>query len=265
MTHTLHPFDEETVAAWAQVVMGERAAADAFPAAPWLERPEAKARDGYTRALRGSEEGANAITFGLAQALSSRYPVFVLPGASLTSWEARIDRGAGMLLRPPSRMFGDAGFPVAAARAMPIRLDPSMSMMGGAHIPARLVPQLKTQLEEREAKLLRRLTEAEMDAVPIYYTLLQAATWAAERGLGLYEAADVVIEDAPQSAPPGASFVIPDAKRIPKETRRRLEEASKPPKQPGLLSRLLGRGRAHDDADAGSPIHGNENGIGRGL
>lgn len=244
MTQTLHPFDEQTVAAWVQVVTGERESDAAFPGDPWTARFAARAREGYPAAMRGNETGANAITFGLAQALAGRYPVFVLPGATLTPWEARIDRGAGMLLRPPSRMFGEAGLPSAAARAMPIRLDPGMSMMGGAHIPARLAPQFLAQLEEREAKLLRRLTEAEMDAVPLYYTLLEAAAWAASRGLGLYEAVDVIVPDVPQSAPLGATVLFPDSRRIPKETRRRLEEAARPPRQPGLISRLLGRGGA---------------------
>jgi hypothetical protein len=53
---------------------------------------------------------------------------------------------------------------------------------------------------------------------------------------------DVIVIDAPQATPPGARVVYPDRKRLPKDLRRRLEESAKPPKQPGLLSRLMGRG-----------------------
>ena len=52
----------------------------------------------------------------------------------------------------------------------------------------------------------------------------------------------LVVDGVPSSAPPGAEVVYPDSRRIPKDTRRRLEEAARPPKPPGLLSRLLGRG-----------------------
>ncbi|MGI9254209.1 MAG: hypothetical protein ACR2J8_10710 [Thermomicrobiales bacterium] len=256
MTETLHPFDDASVAAWVRVVAGGEDPEAMIPGGgAWAARLAARARQGYTLALGGSEPGANALTFGLAQALSTRYPVFVLPGASLTPWEARIDRGAGMLLRPPARMFGDAGLASPAARAMPIRLDPSMSMMGGSHVPARLVPQLKAQLEEREAKLLRRMIEAEMDAVPIYSTLLDAVTYAAERGLGLFEAVDVIVPEAPEATPPGAVVIVPDRKRMPKDLRHRLDEAAKPPKPPGLLSRLLGRSRGADAPPGFGPDH----------
>ena len=243
MTESLHPFDPEIVAAYVRLVTGEIEPETFLPnGGAWLQRLTVKARQGYEVARTGNEPGANAVTFGLAQALSVVHPVFVMPSASLTSWEARIDRGAGMLLRPPSRMFDETGLPRSAARAMPIRLDPSMSMMGGAHVPARLVPQLKSQVEERETRLLRRMTEAEMDAVPIYAAMLEALTYATEHGLGLYEAVDVIVPEAPQATPPGAVVIVPDRKRIPKDVRHRLEEATKPPKQPGLLTRLLGRG-----------------------
>jgi hypothetical protein len=242
MSESLHPFDPETIDRYVRLVTGDLDPDVLLPGGAWSARLAAKAREGYVAALRGSEPGANQVTFGLAQALSLAHPVFVAPGASLTAWEARIDRGAGMLLRPPSRLFGEAGLAVPASRAMPIRLDPTMSMMGGAHVPARLVPRWKELLEEREAKLLRRMTEAEMDAVPIYATVLEAVTYAAERGLGIYEAVDVIVIDAPQATPPGARVVYPDRKRLPKDLRHRLEESAKPPKQPGLLSRLMGRG-----------------------
>jgi hypothetical protein len=148
-----------------------------------------------------------------------------------------------MLLRPPSRLFGEVGLATAAARAMPIRLDLSAGTMGGAHIPPRLVPDLRRLLETRTERLVRRLIEAELDGVAILGLMMEIAAYAAERGLGLYEALDVITPEAPQADPPGARIIAPDRKRLDRALRRRLEEAAKPPKKPGLAARLLGRGR----------------------
>ena len=137
--------------------------------------------------------------------------------------------------------IGEAGLVTRAARAMPIRLDLGAGMMGGAHIPARLVPDLQRLLEARTERLVRRLVEAELDGVAILGLWMEAAAYAAERGLGLYEALDVVVPEAPEADPPGARVLVPDRKRLDPALRRRLEEAAKPPKQPGLVARLLGR------------------------
>src|SRR5688500_450239 len=129
------------VARYVAAVRGELAAEGLVPAAPgWAGRERARARAGYARALAGHEAGANAVSYGLARVLGSAEPVFSLPGLGLTQLEAKFDRGMGMLLRPPSRLFAAAGLETAAARAMPIRLDAAGGMMGGAVVPPRLAP-----------------------------------------------------------------------------------------------------------------------------
>ena len=242
---TLHPIDPELVHRYAAAVGGALPAEALVVATTdpvWSERLLERAARGYAGALRGEERGANAVSLGLAQVLATAHPTFYLPGAGFSFWEARIDRGLGMLLRPPSRLFGEAGLETAAARTMPIRLDAGGGAMGGAFVPARLVPRLRALLEERETRLVRRLVEAELDAVPLYGLLLEATAYADERGLGLYEAIDAIVPEAPEADPPGARLVAPDRKRLDPALRKRLEEAAKPPKQPGLLARLRKRG-----------------------
>lgn len=251
---TVHPYDPAMVARYVAAVRGELAAEGLVPeAAGWAGRELARARAGYARALAGHEAGANAVSYGLARMLGVTEPVFSLPGLGLTHLEAKFDRGMGMLLRPPSRLFAEAGLETAAARAMPIRLDAAGGMMGGAFIPPALAPRFREQLEARMERLARRIAEAEMDAPALLGTLLQAAEYAAERGYGLVEAVDVVVPDVPESAPPGLRLVVPDRKGLDRELRRRLEAAARPPKEPGMLARLLRRGGAAraQDPDAG--------------
>jgi hypothetical protein len=211
----------------------------------WVNRLLATARQGFARARTGNEAGANAVSFGLAQLLATAGPSFAMHGLAFTPLEARIDRGVGMLLRPPSRLFVEAGLDVTAARAMPIRLDLSRGLMAGAFVPARLVPDLEALLDRRLERFLRRFAEAELDGVAAVGLLLDACTAARTRGVGLLEALDVIALDAPESDPPGAVVVPGTRGRLDKALRKRLEEAAKPPKQPGLISRLLGRGRPH--------------------
>lgn len=208
---------------------------------PWTARVLAEAHQGYGRARAGSESGANAVSYGLAQLLATATPTFVINGVSLTSLEARIDRGVGMLMRPPSRLFVDAGFDIAAARAMPIRLDLSRGLMGGGFIPARLVPDLEQLLENRLHRFLRRLIESELDGVVVVGALLTACAAAKAAGMGLFEAMDVVTPEAPEADPPGAEIYLADRRRLEKGLRQRLEAAARPPKQPGLIGRLFGR------------------------
>lgn len=207
----------------------------------WAERLQLATRRGYLQAQEGHESGANTVTYGLAQALAMAHPSFAQQGLSLTTLEARIDRGAGMLLRPPSRLFHEAGLSRSAARSMPIRLDLSRGLMGGAYIPARLVPEFSHLLDDRMQRWLRRLADAEYNNVATLGLLIEAADYAGARGLGLYEALDVVIPGAPEASPPGAVVVSADASRIDPHLRKRLVEAAKTPKRPGLLSRMLGR------------------------
>ena len=240
---TLHLLDPVIVDRYLAVVTGTAAPETLVPEAPaWSADVVRKARVGYEQAAAGQEAGANKISYGLAQALAASHPTFLLPDAGLTVWEARIDRSIGMLMRPPSRLFGEAGLPIAIARAMPIRLDLGAGIMGGAHVPARLIPDLQRLLETKAERLVRRLVEAEQDGVSLLGLMIEAADTAAAHNLGLYEALDVIVPEAPAADPPGARVIPPDRKRLPPDLRRRLEEAAKPPKQPGLVSRLFKRG-----------------------
>jgi hypothetical protein len=247
---TLHPYDPAFVARYVAVVQGTLAPDELVPAAPaWAEREIARARRGYARliARQQDDEAANAVSYTLARMLAVAEPVFLVPSAGFTQLEARFDRGIGMLLRPPSRLFADAGLEAAAARAIPIRLDASGGSMGGAFMPPALAGQLREHLESRMDRLARRLAEAEMDAPAYVGQLLDVATYAAERGLGLYEAMDVIVPGVVESMPPGLRLVQPDRKRLAHDLRARLEAASRPPREPGLLARLFSRG--HGDAN----------------
>jgi len=180
----------------------------------------------------------NALGHAFASFLADRTVSFVLPGLSLSTWEARVDRGIGMLLRPPSRLFVEAGMSVEAARRLPIRLDAGGGMMAGAYVPASLIPQLEELLTGRLERQARRLAEAEIDAVPVLGLMLEAVAAARAAGTGLIEAADVY-----GSAEMRGGVVMADARRVDKALRRRIEVAIKPPKEPGAIGRLIGRRR----------------------
>ena len=238
----------DLVRLYARSAAGDDALLDALPGdGRWREWVVSAARRGYERARAGDEEGASALTYALGQVLATREPSFFCEGVSLTSWEARIDRGVGMLMRPPSRLFIDAGLDTGAARVLPMRLDLSRGMMGGAYIPARLVPDFERLLEARLERVVRRLIDAELDGVAVMGLMLEVARYARERGLGLYEAMDVITPGTPEALPPGARLVVADRKRIAPDLRKRLEAAAKPPKKPGLLSRILGKSAAPSD------------------
>ena len=237
---TLHPYDPQFVRAYVAAVRGELPGAELLPAAPdWASRELARAQRGYQRALTGDEAGANMVSAELARLLGAGMPVYFVPGAGLTQLEARFDRGLGMMLRPPSRLFMDAGLESLAARRMPIRLDASGGSMGGAFLSPALVPQFRAHIEARLERLARRMAEAEMDAPAYVGILLEATTYAEARGLGLFEAADVVVPGVVESEPPGLTLLQPDRKRLDKPLRQQLEEAARPPKEPGLFARIF--------------------------
>lgn len=220
---SLHPLDVERAAAFLEL---------------------ARANPDFTETLNPSrtpgESAVNRLTLGLARFLSSESPVFFHDGLSLTTFEARIDRGIGMLLRPPSRLFLDLGLDPAIARVMPIRLDLQHGGMGGAFVPARLVPQMRTILDERMVRILRRLNEADYDGVATLGLLIEAVDYAVERGLGLFEAIDAISPDHPATWPAGAVVLGADPKRLDRDLRKRLEAAAKPEKRPGLIRRIMG-------------------------
>jgi hypothetical protein len=258
---TLHPYDPAFVVRYVAAVKGNLAAGELLPTAPaWAEREIERVRLGYARAQTGNEAGANAVSYGLARMLGAVQPVFFVPGLGFTQLEAKFDRGIGMLLRPPSRLFGDAGLEVIAARTMPIRVDAAGGIMGGAFMPPAQMPRFRDLLEQRLDRLARRLAEAELDAPAFLGVLLEASAYAADRGLGLYEAMDVVVPGVSASEPPGLRLIAPDRKRLDRDLRRRLEAASRPPREPGFLARLLGRGIAvprGDDPEDGRRWRGN--------
>jgi hypothetical protein len=258
---TLHPYDPAFVVRYVAAVKGDLAAGNLLPTAPaWAEREIDRVRLGYARAGTGNEAGANAVSYGLARMLGAVEPVFFIPGLGFTQLEAKFDRGIGMLLRPPSRLFGDAGLQTIAARAMPIRIDAAGGIMGGAFMPPAQLPRFRDLLEQRLDRLARRLAEAELDAPAFLGVLLEASAYAGDRGLGLYEAIDVVVPGVSASEPPGLRLVAPDRKRLERDLRRRLEAAARPPKEPGFLARVLGRGGAvprADDPEDGRRWRGN--------
>ena len=53
---------------------------------------------------------------------------------------------------------------------------------------------------------------------------------------------DVITPDVPEADPPGSRVIVAARKSLDKDLRKRLETAAKPPKQPGMIGRLLGRG-----------------------
>jgi len=231
---TVHPLDPELVRTYVAVLQGNEAVPQAWRA--WWTPALPAAIEG---ARRGDERAANRLTLGLAQALTGQWPAYFQQGFGFTTWEARVDRGVGMLLRPPSRLFVEAGLPEPVARAMPIRLDLQQGMMGGAWIPARLVPDLERQLDARLERTAKRLHEGEFDAYAMLGLMLEAATYARTQGLGLFEAMDVVGPGGETMA--GGVVVTPDRKRLAPAVQERIAEAIRPPKGPGLLARMFGR------------------------
>ena len=234
---SLHPFDEATAHDFLR-----RATSGALVGPGRPGGNQAIARQAIDSIQAGSERGRFDLTLALARELAEQHPTFAYPGISLTSWEARVDRGIGMLMRPPARLMLDAGIEPAVARKLPIRLDLSRGMMGGAYVPARLIPDLERLLDARLERTVRRLIEAEWDGVEVLGFMMEVAAYARANGLALYEAMDVVTPDGDAPSVPGARVVTADRRRLDKELRQRLETAARPPKKPGLWTRLRAKG-----------------------
>lgn len=233
---SLHPFETSFISTFVASATDEAGAAT-------------PARRGLARLRDGDERGAYDLGHALGTALSIEHPVFTHAGVSLTTWEARIDRGVGMLLRPPARLLIDAGLDPAIARLLPIRLEPSRGMMGGAFIPARLIPELRQQIDTRLERSVRRLIDAEMDPYGAIGALWLAAAYAEEHGCGLFEAIDVVTPEGYVPSMPEARVVMPDRRTLDRALRTRVEAAAKPPKQPSVWRRWRDRGHQSDPGE----------------
>lgn len=249
----LHPFDPTIATAFVQAVSGNGTELPNID--PVLgDRIVANARAGVDLARSGQWRGYHQLTGAFGEFTAAQHPSFAHDGLSLTAWEAQIDRGAGMLLRPPARLLIDAGLDPAIGRKLEIRLDFTHGHMGGAWVPPKNVPLLASLLDERFDRLVKRLVAAEFDPYPYMSLIIAAVDYARERELGLFESLGVVLADEPASVPIGGSLIAYDKKRIDPELRQRIEIAAKPPKTPGRLARLLGKGKQSplDDHIAGN-------------
>ena len=234
--YSLHPIVPAAVCDFVFACQGNR------PGGPGVERGVA----GFEWLRRDDSRGSDLVTSGLALFLAERRPTFVFPDSSLSKWEASIERGIGMYLRPPSRLFVDAGLERELVQRLPIRLDGSGGMMGGSFIPAHLIEQVSKVLDERLAQQLRRMVEAEIDAVATMGLMLDALEHARANKTGLFEAADVIGPEMPGEY----QFVVASRDRLPKDVCKRLEHAAKPLSKPGVLKRMFGGRSTIQDAPA---------------
>lgn len=182
-----------------------------------------------------SEQEATRLTSGITLAMAEQYPTFYFETVGLTFWEAMIDRGIGMLMRPPARIFVDHGHNPYLIDKMPIRLELQGGFpMGGAWIPPHLIPKLHEMIDQRLDLWAKRIQEAEMDPYPMLTTIHMATEEAMKQGLGLVESMDVL--------PPGSSVIqTPDRKRMDPVIRERIHAALQEEKQ-SLMDRLFRRG-----------------------
>lgn len=232
---SLHPFDMTIAKAYIAAVRGE-AAPDPRWAGWWSD----DLRTALDELREGKESAANRLTSGLALAMMTEHPAFLQEGFGFTTWEARVDRGVGMLMRPPARIFMDAGVDRRTVEAMPIRLDLQGGVMGGAYVPDRLMDKLGELLDQRLERMAKRLKDAEYDPFPMIGLMRQAVDYAEERHLGLFEAINVVV--------PGMNVIrAPEKKKMDPALRQRIEAALVPEKKPGLFGRLFGRKRLEGD------------------
>lgn len=232
--YSLHPLPDGAAEAFLRRVSESGASTDGNT------EDELAARFWFRSIVDRSQPRPNDLSFGFAAWLAREQPVFAHQGLSLSSWEARVDRGSGMMLRPPSRLFGEAGLDPAIARAMPIRIASGDSMMGGAYIPGRLMGEYLARLDTTFERSVRRLVEAELDPQAYLGVMYEAARFAVSLGFGLYEAVDLLDADDSSTWPPDARVVTRSKDR---DLIERIRLASQPPREPGLIARLFGRKR----------------------
>lgn len=231
---SLHLIDPDIVTEYVAALRGEPALAS------WDGWFQESLRLDLERALARDERAANRLTFGLAEALADSGPSYMGTASGLSFWEARVDRSIGMLMRPPSRLFVDAGLTSASISAMPIRIDQQLGMMGGAYIPARLIDQAASLFDTHLERSARRLVEAEFEPYAALALMHQAIHHAKERGLGLFEAQDLLGPSGETAR--NRTVIGADRKRLPADLKARIDLALTPPKKPGPFKRLLGHG-----------------------
>lgn len=245
---SLHPFEESALTEFVALASGDESLGGG--SGRWPAGTVVEARHALAQMAAGDSRGPFALTYALARGLAAQTPTFAHAGLSLTTWEARVDRGIGMLMRPPARLLIDAGLEPMIARKLPIRLDLSHGTMGGAYLPARLMEQLDRQLDGRLERSVRRLVEAEADALAVMGLMVEVVAYARANGLALFEAIDVVNDYGDALGIPTAQILLADKRRLDRGVRARIEVAAKPPKKPGLWARLIHRG---SPPVAGSP------------
>lgn len=220
-----HLYSPEIATAYIETLRGERS-----PVWTWWQPDLAEM---ITREV--SEMEANRLTSGIALAMAEQSPSFYFDTCGLTHWEAMIDRGIGMLMRPPARVFVDHGHNPYLIDKMPIRLDLQGGFpMAGAWVPPHLIPKLHDMIDQRLDLWARRIHEAELDPYPMLTTLHMATEAALKNGLGLIESMDVL--------PPGSPVVqTPNRKQMDPVMRERIQAAITEEKQ-SLIDKLFRRG-----------------------
>jgi hypothetical protein len=232
--NTLHPLSDDAASTFVRLISPGALSADG-------NTPDSLAgRFWFDRIAGASHPRPNDISFGFGAWLATQQPVFARQWLSLSSWEARVDRGSGMLLRPPSRLFIDAGLDPAIARSMPIRIEGGDGLMGGAWLPARLTGAYLERLDRYLERSVRRMNDADLDGIALMSLMVEAVRYASLNGLGLYEMVDL-LDPADSSTWPSDARVV--TRSSDKALDERIRLAKQPAKEPGLIARLLGRTR----------------------
>jgi hypothetical protein len=230
--YSLHPIPDNAASTFLQLLSPLALPADGNTV------DHLRGRFWFDRIAGAVDPRPNDLTFGLGAWLATSQPVFARPGLSLSSWEAQVDRGSGMLLRPPSRMFIDAGLDPALARAMPIRIERGDGMMGGAWVPARSMEDYLGRLDANLERSVRRMNEAELDGAAMMGLMYEAARYAHSSGFGLYEVVDLLDPTDRATWPPDSRVIVCTSDKALED---RIRLATEPRKEPGLIARLLGR------------------------
>ncbi len=221
---TMHLYSPEIATRYVQALRGEIS-----PAWSWWDD---ELKDMMKQPL--SEIAANRISSGLALAMADDLAIFHCEGLGLTPWESTIDRGLGMLMRPPARAFVDNGVHPLLLHSMPIRLDLQGGIMAGAWIPPHLIDKFDQLIDARLELWAKRLNEAESDPYPLLAAMRMVADEARTTGLGVIEAINVI--------QPGTPVIeTPNRKKMDAQLRARIDGALAEEKT-GFLNKLFRKG-----------------------